>query len=485
MAPPPRKRHGLLWAGAAVAVLLILLGGFVVWKVLPDKIGPMRTAQAPATPPPAAAPAPAPATPAPAPAPAPTPVVNPPPAVPAAPPPKCTDSPKIAFQDNFAEPAVGWDDPSDSRFFADGQMIFSFKKPGLLTWLYRPLRFKNAIACATVRAPLQANKLEGVASGGLVFWATDYSNYYLAQLYLDGTFQIYRRLSNEWIPVVTRTKSEHIRSGLGATNDLQITTKGNAGTFYVNGNKLVEFRGQPPEKGGAIGLHGESEADRGGEWRFLGITVVDEDGPTPTKVSAKAQRAATTPIPCKGDKDAAFADDFKKQDAGWGDMTATAYYEGGVMVIKPMANRTRTLLYRSLRYTNATMCANLRWPTNNAVQPNEIASGGVAFWGTNYSNFYEASLYRDGTYDVYRLHNDDWYVIRKRTKHDKIKLSPDAANQLKVLIVNNKATLYINDEKIVEFWGQPPERGGAVGLFAQSDKERQMEWRFTDIVVVD
>ena len=131
------------------------------------------------------------------------------------------------------------------------------------------------------------------------------------------------------------------------------------------------------------------------------------------------------------------------------------------------------------------MCANLRWPTNNAVQPNEIASGGVAFWGTNYSNFYEASLYRDGTYDVYRLHNDDWYVIRKRTKHDKIKLSPDAANQLKVLIVNNKATLYINDEKIVEFWGQPPERGGAVGLFAQSDKERQMEWRFTDIVVVD
>jgi hypothetical protein len=28
-------------------------------------------------------------------------------------------------------------------------------------------------------------------------------------------------------------------------------------------------------------------------------------------------------------------------------------------------------------------------------------------------------------------------------------------------------------------------RGGAVGLFAQSDKERQNDWRFQDIVVVD
>ena len=63
--------------------------------------------------------------------------------------------------------------------------------------------------------------------------------------------------------------------------------------------------------------------------------------------------------------------------------------------------------------------------------------------------------------------------------------STHPVNQVKVLVTGNKATFYINDKKILETWGQPPPRGGAFGLFAQSDKERQNTWRFLDIVVVD
>ncbi|MCC7347196.1 MAG: hypothetical protein IT538_07335, partial [Variibacter sp.] len=177
-------------------------------------------------------------------------------------------------------------------------------------------------------------------------------------------------------------------------------------------------------------------------------------------------------------------DDFKKPDAGWGDLTTTAFYDGGNMVIKPNANRTRTVLYQSLRYSGGTVCANVKWPTE-PMADNEINSGGVAFWASNSRNFYEASIYRDGTFDLYRLIADEWFAIAKRTKSDAIKTAPDAVNQVKVLVTGNKATFYINDKKIVEAWGQPPPRGGAFGLFAQSDKERQNTWRFLDIVVVD
>lgn len=489
-APPP-KRSWVKWVAIAAAIPVVL---FIALMVIGLIVGPSKKDAPQVAQTPTSAPAPAPTPPAAQPAPPVAPPVAPPlappvtpPAAPqpaSAPPPKCTGNATVAFQDNFGPPALGWDDPSQSRFFADGEMVLKFADPGLITWLHRPTRLKAGSVCSIVKAPMQANKLDGAASAGVVFWAADYNNYYVAQIYLDGTYQVYRRLSNEWIRVVSRIKSDHVKAGLGAVNELQVTIKDNVGTFYANGEKLVEFRGQPPKNGGAVGLHGESEADRGGEWRFAGITVIDEEQAAPKQLSAKATRAANMPFACKADANTAFADDFKRPDAGWGEMTATASYENGMMVIKPAANRTRTLLYLSLRYSSATMCANVKWPTN-ALDPNDIASGGVAFWASNYSNFYEASLYRDGTYDVYRLVDDEWITIVKRTPSGAIKKGPEDTNQLKVQMAGNKGTLYINDQKIVEFWGQPPARGGAVGLFAQSDKERSSDWRFQDIAVVD
>lgn len=363
-------------------------------------------------------------------------------------------------------------------------MVFNFKDPGLLTWLYRPMRFKAASVCSIVNAPAQVNKLNGVASGGIVFWAVDYSNYYVAQVYMDGTYQVYRRLSGDWIPVVPRTKSEHVHQGNGASNELQVTFKDTAATFFTNGQKLVEFRGQPPKDGGSVGLHGETESDRGNEWRFTGIAVVDDE-PMPVRpVSQKAQRAATGTLECKAGSNTAFADDFKRPDAGWGDLGATASYEAGALVVKPQENRTRTLLYQGLRYVNATSCVQLQWP-NDDVKAEEIASGGLAFWGQGNANFYEASIFRDGTFDVYRLMDDQWITVVKRTKADAIKIGKTDVNQLKVATVNNIATLFINGTKVAEIQGQPPRAGGAVGLFAQSDKERAIGWRFTGVAVVD
>ncbi|BAT61172.1 hypothetical protein GJW-30_1_03729 [Variibacter gotjawalensis] len=439
--------------------------------------------------PPAPQPAPTPApTPAPQPSvqPTPPPAPQPPPQrqTSSAPPATCGTATVYAFRDNFSPLNPGWDDPSASRYVENGQMVFNFKDPGLLTWLYRPMRFKAASVCATVRAPPQATKLDGVASGGVAFWATDYQNYYLAQVYIDGTYQVYRRLSGEWIPVVPRTKSEHLRTGLDSVNELQVTFKESNGTFFANGQKLVDFRGQPPKDGGAVGLHGESESDRGNQWRFTSIAVVEDEPLAQRPVSSKAQRAATAKLECKQSSDTAFADDFKRPDGGWGDLATTAFYDGGNLVIKPQENRTRTLLYSALRYVNATACVNLRWPSE-PVQAEEIASGGIAFWGQNNKNFYEASLFRDGTFDIYRLIDDEWVTVVKRTKSAVIKTGANDINQLKVGMSNGIATLYINDTKVTEIPGQPPRAGGAIGLFGQSDKERPIGWRFVDAAVVD
>lgn len=499
-AAAPGKRRWGLWLGIAAAVPLLVLGSLLVIGLLAGdpKKGPTTTVTVTTSPDPTPpAPAPTPPTP-PPPTPAPTPptppIVQPAPTPPTPPPPvrpppvntaaTCGGSSTLAFQDSFSTPVGGWDETSSVRLFERGEMVFRFREPGLLSWLYRPMRFKNASVCITVRAPSGANKVDGAASGGVVFWAIDYANYYLAQVYLDGSYQVFRRLSGEWISVLPRTKSERLVAGAGAVNRLQVTLKDGAGTLSANGEKIAEFRGTPPKDGGAVGLHAESEPDRGAEWRFLSIAVADDEALPPKPVPERARRAAERGFACKAGPDVAFADDFSKPDAAWGQTNDTVFYENGQFVLKPPVNSTRRPLYLRLRYANATACVHVRWPTN-AVQTDEIASGGLLFWGENGSNLYAASLFRDGTYDIYRMLDNQWLAIVRRTATSAIKRAPDAVNQVKVATVDNKATVFINDTRVAEIVGQPPRAGGSFGLFAQSDKERISDWRFTAIAVAD
>jgi len=486
MAPPPPKRRWGLYIAIGLGLPFALLGLLaIVGLLLPDKDKPAvveTPAPAPkvvATPAPAPAPAPVPA-PTPAPAPAPTLLKTADVST------GCNLGEPLAFRDTFNPAENGWDSPSALRRFADGQMVITPEQAKGHVWLHQPLRFQNVTICSRVRAPKQANQLGGFARAGVVFAANNYSSFYVAAVYLDGTFAVARYLSGEWISVVPRTKSEHVRSGLDETNELRVILKdeGRSGEFYVNGRKVTnEFRVQPAERGGSFGLFGESEADRAAEWRFLNIAVAEDDPASPRPSSAKAIAAANRPMSCRSDSNTAFADDFSKADPGWGQLPAGSF-QGGNMVVKVDQGRARPVLYLSLRYSNATACVNLVWPPG-LTRDSEIMSAGIAFWASGYNDYYQASLYRDGTFDVARQWFGTWLIVHRRTRFAGIRVAADAVNQLKVHVVNNRATLYINDAKAAEFYGQPPKQGGAFGLYAQADNDRAAEWRFRNIAVVD
>jgi len=55
-------------------------------------------------------------------------------------------------------------------------------------WLYAPMVFEAGVVCADIKSPPQVTKPDGVANGGVIFWALDYNNYYVAGLYVDGTY---------------------------------------------------------------------------------------------------------------------------------------------------------------------------------------------------------------------------------------------------------------------------------------------------------
>ena len=84
-------------------------------------------------------------------------------------------------------------------------------------------------------------------------------------------------INGEWANVLPATKSEMVKSGLDALNEIMVTMNGNLAAFYVNGQKVFEFRGQPPRNGGSIGLYAESEKENENEWRFVDIAVVENE----------------------------------------------------------------------------------------------------------------------------------------------------------------------------------------------------------------
>src|SRR5205085_2027535 len=150
--------------------------------------------------------------------------------------------------DNFKTVDPAWQLDPNTTYYVDGQLALKALEDKSVTRGYSPLRFKNVTVCADIRSPIELSSLESTASAGIVFWEIDVQNLYLASVYTNGAYAIFRKAGNSWLPAITpRTPFASIKPGAGAVNELQVTTNGNNGVLSINGVKVQEFRGQPPK----------------------------------------------------------------------------------------------------------------------------------------------------------------------------------------------------------------------------------------------
>jgi hypothetical protein len=105
--------------------------------------------------------------------------------------------------------------------------------------------------------PNPANE-DTVGDVGIVFWKRDNDNYYLAAISPDGIAAISRSVGGQWTTIIDPLSSPAIKTAANAVNEIEVTTKGNGGTFYVNGTKITDFHGQAPPDGGPPGVYAES-----------------------------------------------------------------------------------------------------------------------------------------------------------------------------------------------------------------------------------
>lgn len=174
--------------------------------------------------------------------------------------PACLGKSDPALDDNFATPDPGWPNADNVRTTPQGLVV---KPPANgSTWAVNGnYTMDGSDLCVTVALPAAlptpANE-DTVGYVGVMFWQRDNDNYYIAAISPDGTAVVSRYLNRQWATIVNPAHSDAIKTAPGALNEIEVTTRGNAGTLYINGTKLADFRGQAPPGGGPPGIYAES-----------------------------------------------------------------------------------------------------------------------------------------------------------------------------------------------------------------------------------
>ena len=159
------------------------------------------------------------------------------------------------FADDFKVPDPSWNGLEDDEvYYANGRLVIKAQENKVGRALNLGLLYKDISICADVMSPPQM-KAENDTAGGIIFWASGFTNNYYARIYPDGSYSINRMVDGSFVTVAAKTGAAAVNKGPGAQNRVKVVLNGTVGTLYVNDIKIREFRGQPPPDGSSFGLY--------------------------------------------------------------------------------------------------------------------------------------------------------------------------------------------------------------------------------------
>jgi 3-keto-disaccharide hydrolase len=166
------------------------------------------------------------------------------------------DGDKIIFEDKFDDDAGGWSH-KDNVEVKDGSFIFNLPPDDMQSNLNVTFTVEDGDICAEAVWPEGGD--QPVLGAGLLFWGEDNRSYYQFGVLNNGKFWIARKQDGAWLgTIAANVESPAINQSPGAANTLRVDAKGNAVTFYINGTKVRELRGQAPTGAWRFGLSGDN-----------------------------------------------------------------------------------------------------------------------------------------------------------------------------------------------------------------------------------
>lgn len=144
----------------------------------------------------------------------------------------------ILFEDDFSDPASGWDVFDDAAWFQgyrDGKYIAETKEPYVMVWGMSGQHFDNVII------DVEASLFSGPADGsyGVVCRFLDLDNYYELKITGDGFYVIYKTQNGRLTELAAWDYSENIKTN-PQQNQIQAICDGERLALSVNGTLLAE-----------------------------------------------------------------------------------------------------------------------------------------------------------------------------------------------------------------------------------------------------
>lgn len=125
-------------------------------------------------------------------------------------------------------------------------------------------------------------------------------------------------------------------------------------------------------------------------------------------------------------------------------------------------------IYSAMLFEDADISAKVRLPDPTAEMG---AAAGIVFWALNGDDFYLLQFSDSGTCSVARATPEGWTYPMSWRNTEALKIDPEEWNDLRIVTVGRRATVYLNGEKLGTFKGRPPAGGGVVGFYASAGTE--------------
>lgn len=165
---------------------------------------------------------------------------------------------KVLMRSNFQPGDANWPIASTTwtdQAVSDGALTLTYRKDVASQLLYRGDVYDDVQICVKVKLVGSVSAEKEYAS--VVFWAKDYSSYYVLSFDPSGAVGVLRKAGDRWLYPLPPQNHVAVNKGVGQTNTLRVALHGNAADLYVNERRVGSITGQPVAGGSQVGLRAE------------------------------------------------------------------------------------------------------------------------------------------------------------------------------------------------------------------------------------
>lgn len=160
----------------------------------------------------------------------------------------------VVLEDQFTDDSGGWDLTGAAKVEPPSLVITVDPAFVSRASLNQTFNATDGDYCVDVTLPANPPANKPVA-GGLVFWASDYENYYLFQVSSNTSVGLWRLVGNRWSPIFKLADPQLVKTS--GANNLRVVIKDGSIVLSVNGKEIKKVRAQTPPGSLRFGLRAE------------------------------------------------------------------------------------------------------------------------------------------------------------------------------------------------------------------------------------